>query len=296
MLSRGFLEALKIDDLNRKWGVRILFLVLLCLDFSFYFLDIGDTNFEALYSLSNDIFSGAVAASEFSLDQLPLTTGNWINLGFNFIVILANVVGSFIYCGMYVKDFRENSREFAFLNRPFVIRVRATTDEAKAMNMSEEEVIEKLVQKIPKFQAISVGNLVFRIVILSIIAVLLFFPSLILVYYLPLLLIMICPGLMLAISSYLSGDCVLAEAFATGFNRMKGFYFAYMSGITSLILLFIIAQFILVSVEVVNYSWVYALLSFITVVFSLAVGRYMGVEHCIINDSITKFFKKKQEM
>ena len=104
---------------------------------------------------------------------------------------------------------------------------------------------------------------------------------------------MICPGLMLAVSSYLSGDCVLAEAFATGFNRMKGFYFAYMSGITSLILLFIIAQFILVSVEVVNYSWVYALLSFITVVFSLAVGRYMGVEHCIINDSITKFFKKK---
>lgn len=296
MLSSGFFEALKIDDLNRKWGVRVLFLVLLCLEFSFYFFDIGDSNFEAFYSFYNGLISNPSAAQYITYSQIPLTRGNLIYLAYNLFVILANVVGSFIYCGLYIKDFRENSRELPFLNRPFIIRVRATTDEAKAMNLTEDEVIDKLISKLPTFKAISAGKLVFRIFIMTIITILLLFPCYLLIYYLPFILIMILPSFMLAISSYLSGDYLFLDSFAAGFKKIKGFYFGYMSGVTTLVLIFVIAEFLFASVEVVNYSWVYALLSFVTVFFSMTMGRYMGVEHCIINDSFAKLFKKKQQM
>lgn len=296
MLSRGFFEALKIDDLNRKWGARALFLVLLCLNFSIYFFNIGDSNFEAFFQFMDAVYLDPSLASTIKYEDIPLSDGNLIYIAFVYGVILALIIGGYFYCGLFIRDFRLNSKEFKFLSLPFVVKVRATTPEAKAENLSEEDIFEKLIGKLPEYKAISIGNLIFRVFVLSLVTIILFFPFFMIFYYLPLLALMVFPCILLSISSYLSGDCLFLDALTAGFKRIKGNYFDYMSGLSTLVLIFIIVQYLLASLDLRNLSPVYAVVSFINAYFVFALGRYVGMKHCIINDSLASIIRKKQRM
>ncbi len=298
MLSHSFYEAYRIDDLNRKWGARVLFLVLLCFELSLYFAPIGDSDFDAFFNFLDRVANNPENYPFISFTDIPLTSGNLVYLTYSILVIAVMIMGVIIYSSIFIRDFRLNSRKFAITEMPaFSITVRSLVDSTEG-KLSQEELIKKVSSFLPECKPIKMSTMIFRLLFLLFWILVLIVPTIIMFEYLFFVFILILPGLMMSVTYYVSGDKNLGDALVTGFKHVRGNYIEYISGVLIIGLSFVAVNFIIELLQdtALNPSLAYSLLAFAISFFTLALGRYMGLKHCMINDTFAQVIKNKQIM
>lgn len=297
MLSHKLFEAYKIDNLEHKWSVRILFLVLLCLEFAFYFVKIGDSDFSEFFAFYDNLASSATFSNKYTLADIPITTGNVIYLLYRLLVILSLIMGSIIYSAIFIRDFRKNKRQFHIVDTPISIFVKSTSPEDEEGDASQAELLKKVSGLMPEYKPIGVGAMILRILLIAFLAVALIIPEILIIEYLPLIVMLTLPCLMLSLTYYISGDKYFFEAFIAGFKQIRGNFMEYMTGFCVLCVSYIAVEFVLLNFDYGSMSkFVYAALSFATPYFVLALGRYMGIKHCLINDAFAQLVNRKSQM
>ncbi|MCQ2482735.1 MAG: hypothetical protein MJ153_04555 [Clostridia bacterium] len=298
MLSHNFYEAYRIDDLNRKWGARVLFLVLLCFELSLYFAPIGDSNFDAFNEFFERVTNNPENYLVIKPSDVPLTSGNMIYVAFGIFVIAVMIIGAIIYSSIFIRDFRLHSRRFAITEIPsFSITVRSVVD-SREEKISQEELLKKVSSNLPECKPIKLSSMILRVLFLAFWVLVLVIPMILLTQFLFFIFILILPGLMMSVTYYVSGDKSLGDAIVTGFKHVRGNYLEYISGILAIGMSFVVVEYIieLLQESVLNPSLSYSLMAFAISFFALTLGRYMGLKHCMINDTFAQVIKNKQIM
>lgn len=265
MILRQLRACLDIEGMNKKWGVRSLFLVLFLLRCQVAIIPFGDSDFASFWIWYKD-FSEVVNANDTSkayemLSSIPLTTGNWIYLLWSAFVLILCVVGIGLYAAMYIRSLRIQlvSKAKEAGDNSFASRVRAP---------------------------ISVGKLVFRLIIGTIAYLVVFMMFFSILSYFAIVLIFITPIIVMIPAFYLSGDAGLIASVKQGFTYSKGYFFS-LSYVVSIVLMLSYLLNSILSI-VGNYSEPIAsvLVSFVNVYSCLAIGRAIGISYCNMIDRV----------
>lgn len=209
-----FLATIKnlfdIDDVGKRWGVRILFLITVVVNCAVRFNPYADTNFDALYSWAEKV----QAASEndtidLRLSVIPLTEGNMIFILTALAAIFITLMASFLYSGLYIKSFRENRTKLKAFGEP-----------------------------------IKGSKLALRMVLLTLHCLVIAIPFVIFFGSFMLIVVISLPFLFVMPSAYLSGDYGLFASFPNMINRTKGFYLDRWRGILFITSVYFIVDFL----------------------------------------------------
>ena len=208
-----FLATLKnifnIDDVGKRWGVRILYLFMVVINCAVHFNPLSDTNFDALYSWAEKVqASNATDTVDLSLMIIPLTEGNRIYLATVILAAFITLIASFLYSGMYIKALRENRSKLKAFGEP-----------------------------------IESSKLAVRLFILTLFCALISLPFIVVFGSFVLLALLAVPFLLVMPSAYLSGDYGLFAAWPNVINRSKGYYLERWRGMLIIICAYLILDF-----------------------------------------------------
>ena len=97
-----FLATIKnlfdIDDVGKRWGVRILFLITVIVNCAVRFNPFADTNFDALFSWAEKVQAAREKdVIDIRLSVIPLTEGNIIFILTALAAIFITLMASFLY-------------------------------------------------------------------------------------------------------------------------------------------------------------------------------------------------------
>lgn len=113
-MGRRILHILNIDDLGKKWGARVLFLVLLLLNLKHLLIPFGDSNLDPFIEwYSSDLSIADYASFSEMISDMHITSGNLLYLGLSMLLILFNVVCVYVYAGLYVRQMRKQRLEIS---------------------------------------------------------------------------------------------------------------------------------------------------------------------------------------
>ncbi len=200
-----------IDDVGKRWGVRILFLLTVIVNCAVRFNPYADTNFDELFSWAEQV----QAASEknvidIRLSVIPLTDGNIIFVLTALSAIFITLMASFLYSGLYIKAFRENRT-----------KLKAFGDPIKGSKLAG------------------------RMVILTLHCLVIAIPFILFFGSFTLLVVIALPFLFVMPSAYLSGDFTLFSSFPNMINRTKGYYLDRWRGILLISSAYLIIDFLI---------------------------------------------------
>lgn len=111
MQIRIFLSALNIDDIGKKWGVRIAFLLLTLGNFYLQMFPIGDSDISPLMNWYNDYFENPEMYLYTDISDIPISTGNIIFFIVTAVSLLVMIIVAVIYSASYIYDKRVDKKE-----------------------------------------------------------------------------------------------------------------------------------------------------------------------------------------
>ena len=198
-----------IDDVGKRWGVRILYLFMVLVNCAVHFNPFADTNFDALYS-----WAAQVQASENSdnvdlgLMVIPLTEGNRIFIITALAAVFITFIASFLYSGLYIRAFREKREKLKAFGEP-----------------------------------IPLSKLFGRLAILAVLILIIAFPFFIVFGSFLIIAFLAIPFLYVIPSAYLSGDYGLFETFPNVVSRTKGYYLDRWRGILLILCVYFLLDY-----------------------------------------------------
>lgn len=245
-----FLTRLKnifdIDDVGNRWGVRILFLIIVILNCAVHFNPYADTNFDALYSWAEKVQAVENADSvDLSLMVVPLTEGNRIFILTALLAIFITIMASFLYSGLYIKAYRERRQKLKAFGEP-----------------------------------ISGSKLALRMFILTIYCLTISIPFVIFFGSFMILTVLAIPFLFVMPSAYLSGDYTLFAAVPNVVTRTKGAYMERWRGILLIVSVFFILDFPISLVASFSTTAYYILDSAFGCWIMLSFARFAANSYC----------------
>ena len=99
-----------IDNVGKRWGVRMLYLITVVLNAAIHFNPWADTDFTPLQNWIMTVYS----MTEYDPDKydllmnnIPLSTGNLIYLFSSIAGVIILLASAYIYAGMFVREFRK---------------------------------------------------------------------------------------------------------------------------------------------------------------------------------------------
>lgn len=110
---RIFLSALNIDDIGKRWGIRITFVILVLVNFFLAFFPIGDSDFSAMESWYENYISNPTEVLMSDQLVLPFTTGNIIYLLVSLATVLFMVLVSIALAAIYIYISRPDKKEIS---------------------------------------------------------------------------------------------------------------------------------------------------------------------------------------
>lgn len=111
MQIRIFLSALNIDDLGKKWGVRIAFLLLTLANFYLQMFPIGDSDISPLMNWYADYFNNPELYLTADIYDIPISRGNIIFFLVTAATLLAMIIVAVIYASAYIYIKRADKKE-----------------------------------------------------------------------------------------------------------------------------------------------------------------------------------------
>lgn len=120
MQIRIYFSALNIDDLGKKWGVRIFYALLTLANFFFLFFPIGDSDFTRVFNWYEDYFANPekyIMADEITLP--PFSSGNVLYIVSVAVVRLIMILVAVCYASIFVYSKRLDK---ANVSKSFVVK------------------------------------------------------------------------------------------------------------------------------------------------------------------------------
>ena len=120
MQIRIYFSALNIDDLGKKWGVRIFYALLTLANFFFMFFPIGDSDFTRVFNWYEDYFANPekyIMAEEITLP--PFSSGNVLYIVSVAAVRLIMILVAVCYASIFVYSKRLDK---AKVSKSFVVK------------------------------------------------------------------------------------------------------------------------------------------------------------------------------
>ena len=248
-------DVFRIDKLGRGVFAKLIFTFALLVGMSVYVYPIGDTDFSAFMAFAQNAMENMEVFMTMEPSDLPLTTGNIIYLmhilGADMIILFC----SFIYTGVYIRQYRLEHAGNLPGDSGFLIP--------------------------PKFLiSSSVGKLVLRMVIVFCFSVIIFMPVTFVVLYLFLIFIIILPYVGMYSACYLSGDSGFFGSFIEMVKVTKGYYLVNARNMLLIVSLYFLGNWTTSALVRVLPSVAYVTGPLISVFAALSFGRYVGMVYC----------------
>lgn len=261
-----FLASLKtifdIDNVGKRWGVRILYLFTVILNAAIYFNPFADTDFTRLNSWINSFMNTTdTEIIDELMRTIPISYGNWIYIATLIIGDFILLTSAYIYAGVFVREFRKE-------------KVRAAND---------PEVIDYAVSKLPD-PPIKASKLCGRIIVLLLFSILISAPIVMISSYLLFFALIGVPFVFTVPVAYLSGDKGLFSSLPYAVRLSRKYYLINMRGIALILLAAVLVDFTVPLLAKVSLTAYYILDSAITTWLCLAFARLAATAYCTMKD------------
>lgn len=265
-----FLSVVKsifdIDNVGKRWGVRILYLLTVILNAGIHFNPYADTDFTPLQSWFMSVY-GMTEYDQSAYDALmtgiPLSRGNIIYLISSVIAVIILLASAYIYAGLFVRAFRKE--KIASIKDP------------------DPEVVNYAVSHIPD-QPIKISKLIGRVLLLMLATVLVALPLMTVTMYFMFLALIGLPFIFTIPVAYLSGDKGLFSSIPYAVKLSRKYYFVNMRSIAVVLFAAIIIDFAVPLVANFSLTAYYILDAALTTWLWLSFARLAGLAYCTMKD------------
>ncbi|MBR3247925.1 MAG: hypothetical protein IKG03_05980 [Clostridiales bacterium] len=265
-----FLVALKsifdIDNVGKRWGVRVLYLFTVILNAGIHFNPWADTDFTPLQNWVMTVYG----MTEYDPDrynalltEIPLSTGNVIYLISAVIGIIILLASAYIYAAMFVREFRKE-------------KIAAIKDE-------DPDVVNYAVSHIPD-KPIKISKLIGRLVILILFSVVAALPVATVTMYFMFLALIGLPFIFTVPVAYLSGDKGLFSSIPYAVRLSRKYYFINMRSIGIVLFAAIIVDFLVPFLANVSLTAFYVVDAALTTWLWLSFARLAALAYCTMKD------------
>lgn len=264
-----FITTLKsifdIDNVGKRWPVRILYLVTVLLNAAIYFNPWADTDFTPLSNWMMSVYSlteNETEMAEHLMSSIPLSTGNIVFLATVLIGEMILITSAYIYAGIYVRQYR-------------IEKISSLEDNPDSINYAVTSIPDAPI-KIPK--------MIIRIIILVLVTSIVALPIITISFYFFILTMLGLPFVFTAPVAYLSGDKGLFKSIPYVAKMSLRYYAANMRGLALVIVVAIIVDFAVPYIANVSLTAYYILDAAITTWVFLSFARLAALSYCTMKD------------
>lgn len=266
MLFATVKSIFDIDNVGKRWGVRILYLVTVVLNAAVHFNPFADTDFSPLESWLMSIYN----MTEYDPDvyntvmsTMPLTKGNIIYLLTLLLGELIMIVSAYIYAAVYVRQYRIEKAEIIAKNGTDSINYAAP-----------------LIPDTP----IQTSKLVGRLCLLMLVTVFVALPLLTVSMYFLFFALFGLPFIFTAPVAYLAGDKGIFNSIPYVVKLSFRYYFANMRSIAIVLFAVLVADFLIPMIANVSLTAYYIVDSAVTTWLWLSIARLAALSYCTMKD------------
>ncbi len=265
-----FIAALKsifdIDNVGKRWGVRILYLITVVLNAAIHFNPYADTDFTPLQSWALDVYN----MTEYDADQynalmtaIPISRGNVIyiiSLCIGFLILLAS---AYIYAGLFVRAFR--------------------LEKIASIKDDDQEVINYAIEHLPD-KPLKLSGLLARVLLIVLVSAALSIPFVLITYSFMFIAVIGLPFVFTAPVAFLSGDKGLFSALPYSVKLSAKYYFVNMRSIGIILLAILLVDFTVPLLANVSMTAFYIVDAAVTTWIWLSFARLAGLAYCTMKD------------
>lgn len=273
-----FLSVMKsifnIDNVGKRWGVRILYLITVILNAGIHFNPLADTDFTPLQSWIMNVYGMTEydqGTYEALMSGIPLSTGNIIYLVSSVIAVIILLASAYIYAAVFVRRFR--------------------LDKIASVKDPDPEVVNYAVSHIPD-KPIKVSKLIGRIVVLLLFSVIIALPLATITMYFMFLALIGLPFIFTIPVAYLSGDKGLFSSFPYAVKLSRKYYLINMRSIAIVLFTAIVVDLAVPLVANVSLTAYYILDAALTTWLWLSFARLAAIAYCTMKDFPIKDSKR----
>lgn len=264
-----FITTLKnifdIDNVGKRWPVRILYLVTVLLNAAIYFNPWADTDFTPLSNWMMSVYSLTESETEMYeslMSSIPLSTGNIVFLATVLIGEMILITSAYIYAGIYVRQYR-------------IDKINSLEDNPDSINYAFTSIPD---------EPVKISKMIIRIFILVLVTSIVALPIITISFYFFLLTMLGLPFVFTAPVAYLAGDKGLFKSIPYVAKMSLRYYAANMRSLALVIVVAIIVDFLVPYIANVSLTAYYILDAAITTWVFLSFARLAAHSYCMMKD------------
>ena len=255
-----------IDNVGKRWGVRILYLITVIFTAGIHFNPWADTDFTPLQNWVMTVY-GMTEYDPNQYDMLmtniPLSTGNIIYLLSSVIAVIILLASAYIYAAVFVREFRKE-------------KIASIKDQ-------DPEVVNYAISHIPD-QPIKISKLIGRLILLLLISVVVAMPLVTITMYFMFMALIGLPFIFTIPVAYLSGDKGLFSSIPYAVKISRKYYFINMRSIAIVLFAAIIIDFAVPLLANISLTAFYVVDAALTTWLWLSFARLAGLAYCTMKD------------
>ena len=272
------LSALKsifdIDNVGKRWGVRILYLMTVILNAAIHFNPWADTDFSLLQSWIysyNSMTEYDPEVYEALMTSFPLSAGNIIYILTLMLSIIILMGSAYLYAAVFVREYRK--------------------EKIATFKDGDEEVINYAVSHIPD-KPIEVRKLVGRYILIMLFTLVAGVPIVLISAEFLFLAFLGLPFIFTAPVAYLSGDAGFFKSLPYSARLSKPYYFVNMRSIALVGIIAVILYFALPYLANLSLTAYYIIDAATKTWLWLSIARLAALTYCTMKDMPIKGSRK----
>ena len=255
-----------IDNVGKRWGVRILYLITVILNAGIHFNPWADTDFTPLQNWAMTVYD----MTDYDPDKyndlllnIPLSMGNLIYLFSAIISVIILLASAYLYAAVFVREFRK--------------------DKIAQIKDPDPEVVNYAISHIPD-KPIKISELIGRLVLIMLISIVVALPVITITMYFMFLALIGLPFVFTIPVAYLSGDKGLFSSIPYAVKMARKYYFVNMRSIAIVLFAAIIVDFAVPMLANVSLTAFYVVDAALTTWLWLSFARLAGIAYCTMKD------------
>lgn len=255
-----------IDNVGKRWGVRMLYLFTVILTAGIHFNPWADTDFTPLQNWVMTVYG----MTEYDPNQydilmsnIPLSAGNIIYLFSSVIAVIILLASSYIYAAVFVREFRK--------------------EKIASIKDNDPEVVNYAISHIPD-KPIKIPELIGRLILLLLISVVIALPIVTITMYFMFMALIGLPFIFTIPVAYLSGDKGLFSSIPYAVKISRKYYFINMRSIAVVLFAAIIIDFAVPFLANISLTAFYVVDAALTTWLWLSFARLAGLAYCTMKD------------
>lgn len=266
MILSAIKSIFDIDNVGKRWGVRILYLVTLLINAGIYFNPWADSDFTPLNNWMNTFYSLTEydpVAYDNLLASVPISSGNVVFVITVLIGELVYLASAYIYASVYVRNYR--------------------LEKAAIVKEHGPDAINYAVASLPD-EPIKISKLIGRLLLIMLVTTVVALPLLTISMYFLFFVLIGLPFIFTAPVAYLSGDKGLFSSIPYVCRLSRKYYFINMRSIAIILVAVLIVDFGVPYLANISLTAYYIIDAAVTTWLWLAIARLAALSYCTMKD------------